>query len=112
VTIGYPKPERRAKTTRRRTRQRRQTRAEVRRIVFLRERGHCQRCGRRVRVDVEAWRPDRAHVNERVPRSRGGSPFDPENCELLCRDCHLPGGRHAPTAERQQAVTTRRRSTT
>jgi 5-methylcytosine-specific restriction endonuclease McrA len=61
----------------------------------------CERCGVRVSDLLPEWSPRRAHVNELVPRSRGGSATDPANLEVLCQSCHLPGGMHAPTAERQ-----------
>jgi 5-methylcytosine-specific restriction endonuclease McrA len=54
--------------------------------------------------DTEPWRDERAHVNERVPKSLGGSPYDPDNCELTCRGCHMPNGRHAPTVERMRKI--------
>lgn len=76
------------------------TRDECRAAVFRRECGICQRCGVRVRDELPKWHLQRAHVNEIVPRSKGGSPTDPANCELLCQGCHMPNGRHAPTADR------------
>ena len=40
------------------------------------------------------------HVDEIVPKSRGGSPHDPENCRLLCHAHHFSGAsgahRHTP----------------
>lgn len=80
------------------------TRAQCRAEVFARAHSHCQRCGRYVSDRFPEWHSQRAAVNETVPRSRGGDPTDPNNCELLCRDCHMPGGRHAPTPERMQAL--------
>jgi 5-methylcytosine-specific restriction endonuclease McrA len=102
MTIGYPKPERRARTKRRRERQQRRTRAVVRAIVLARAGGRCERCGRRVFDDVEAWRPDRAHVHEVVPRSRGGSRYDPENCVCWCAACHVGGGAHRVEGRRKE----------
>lgn len=39
------------------------------------------------------------HVDEKVPRSRGGDPHDPDNCLLKCYDCHFsgPSGAHRIT---------------
>lgn len=76
------------------------TRAQCCAVVFTRAGGRCQRCGRI--VSTTAWEGDvrRAHVNEMVPRSRGGDPTNPDHCELLCQGCHLPDGVHTPTAER------------
>jgi len=54
------------------------------------------------------WHDLRAHVNEKVPRSKGGDWTDPSNCELLCQRCHTGSG-HAPTAERAERLRNRRR---
>lgn len=57
--------------------------------VYAREGMRCQRCGRHV---VEPFTNDQplswAQVHEKVPRSLGGSPYDPDNCELLCMPHH------------------------
>lgn len=80
------------------------TRGECRVVVFARAHSHCERCGRYVSDRFPEWSINRAHVNEKVPRSRGGDPTDPTNCELLCQSCHLPGGQHAPTKERMEKL--------
>lgn len=80
------------------------TRAQCRAIVFARADHHCERCGRHVSDDRPPWHAQRAAVNEKIPRSRGGDPTDPVNCELLCRACHMPGGQHAPTKERMETL--------
>lgn len=46
----------------------------------------------------------RAHVNEIVPKSLGGSPTDLANLELTCPGCHQPHGQHAPTAARMRKI--------
>lgn len=107
--LGIPKPERAARKAAKRKTQatRRLTRAQVRTIVFTRAKGKCERCSRPVSFDVAAWKDERAQVNERVPRSRGGDPLDPvTNTELVCRACHFggPSGAHAPTAARMARV--------
>lgn len=63
-----------------------------------------QKCRREVSRDVHPANDARAQFNERVPRSRGGSPTDPDNIELTCRKCHFggPSGAHAPTPERMR----------
>lgn len=98
------KPERAARKakTRKAERTRALSRSQVRDIVFRRERGKCQRCRRDVSFDVYPWKDERAQVNENPPRSLGGNPLDPAQCELTCRKCHFggPSGAHAPTAER------------
>ena len=38
----------------------------------------CRSCGRRGRLEVD-------HV---VPLHLGGEPWDPDNCQALCRGCH------------------------
>jgi len=39
------------------------------------------------------------HVDERIPKSQGGSDTDPDNCRLLCFACHFsgPSGAHRKT---------------
>jgi 5-methylcytosine-specific restriction endonuclease McrA len=79
-------------------------RKECLRVVWLRAGSRCQRCGRGVlRPErTSGWEPWTGQVNELTPRSRGGDPLDPENCELVCKQCHFggPSGAHAPTADR------------
>jgi 5-methylcytosine-specific restriction endonuclease McrA len=103
VKIG-PKPARavRKRKKKRAERTRRRTRAQVRAIVLRRERDRCQRCGIPVSYDVHPAADARAQVNEIVPKSQGGDPLDPDNCELTCRKCHFggPSGAHAPTPAR------------
>jgi 5-methylcytosine-specific restriction endonuclease McrA len=110
TSIGFPKPERRSKEKRRTERRQRLSRAQCRMIVKRRAKDRCERCGRTVTDDCDPTDDRRAHVNEKVPKSRGGSPYDPENCELLCRACHLPGGQHAPTAERMAKIQRKKHS--
>jgi 5-methylcytosine-specific restriction endonuclease McrA len=102
--VRFPKPEPRAKVKARHDRQLEAARRRCVEVVFRRERGRCQRCGFVVRFDVHPVDPRRAHVNETIPRSRGGDPTNPDHCELLCVECHMPNGRHAPTAERLQKI--------
>lgn len=73
-------------------------------MVIQRAGSCCERCGRWVSDDMPDWSIRRAHVNEIVPRSRGGSETDPANCELLCPSCHMPDGQHAPTKARMQKL--------
>lgn len=80
------------------------TRRQCAAFVYERAGGRCERCGRVVKR--EGWKgdPALAHVNERLPRSRGGNPRDTTNCELVCQGCHLGCGGHAPTVERQRRL--------
>ncbi len=89
-----PKPERLATSRRRQARQQAEVRAACRRVVIARAGGLCEVCGVLVADDCEPHLPYRAHVHEIVPRSLGGNPYDPNNCQLLCRLCHLPNGQH------------------
>ena len=105
--LAYPKPERRRVLKRRAKRQQHLTRAQCRQIVYRRERMMCQRCQRKLSLDVYPPDPRFPHVNEKVPRSKGGDPLDPDNQELLCGTCHLPGGQHAPTVARMHQIQAR-----
>ena len=98
MSIGIPKPQRadRKAAKHQVERVQRKTRAVVRKIVYLRERGTCERCRIAVSFDVYAWADNRAEVHEEPPRSLGGDPYDPDQCHLLCRKCHQsgPSGSH------------------
>lgn len=83
-----PKPEPRAKAKAREQRRRVMVRRAVRETVYARESWRCQRCGRRVRLDVPEWAPNFAEVHEDPPRSLGGDPLDERCCILLCKLCH------------------------
>lgn len=106
--MRYPKPEPYAKVKARRRRNTAKARKECARIVWLRDGARCQRCGRGVLPpdQCSGWEPWRGDVNERIPRSKGGDPTDPDNAELLCQACHFggPSGAHAPTTERMKAA--------
>lgn len=65
---------------------------------------HCERCDVAISDDYPEWHPRRAHVNEKRPRSLGGSAIDITNLEAVCQRCHMPNGQHAPTAERQRII--------
>jgi 5-methylcytosine-specific restriction endonuclease McrA len=88
------------------------SRKACREFVYEREQMLCQRCGWRTRKPSDCYwtgDPHMAHINERVPRSLGGNPLDPDNCELVCMSCHMPNGQHAPTAERLAILTGRQK---
>lgn len=104
-----PKPEPHAKVKARRKRVTAAARKKCREAVIKKADSQCARCGGYASDDVPEWHPQRAHVNEIIPRSLGGSPIDMKNLELLCAKCHLPGGIHAPTRERWAAITGRKR---
>ena len=83
----------------------RKTRAVVRRIVFLREKGTCERCHVPVSFDVYAWADNRAEVHEEPPRSLGGDPYDPKQCHLLCHRCHTSGPSRSHITRQQMRTT-------
>lgn len=80
------------------------TREQCRAIVWRRAKDRCERCGNPVKHKAVAYPtdPERGDVNEIVPKSKGGDPTDPANCELICGRCHFGGesGAHAPTPAR------------
>ena len=86
----FPKPTRqdRLRAERAADLEAREARDRCRRIVYTREDGRCQGCGR----DLALYRDDSGrpvgHVDEQPPRSRGGDPTDPDQCGLLCPACH------------------------
>jgi 5-methylcytosine-specific restriction endonuclease McrA len=100
-----PKPEPRARVKARADRVFAEERKRCREIVYARECMRCQRCRRQCSLEAPEWADNFPHVNETVPRSRGGNPTNPDHCELICRECHFPNGQHAPTAERQARLT-------
>ena len=102
---------------------RRQLRARV-----LAEETHCALCGTRVDKTLGMQRgihgprcpgdctgcvpdPQRAEVDEDLPRSRGGSPYERTNCRLMHRACNNAKGKltiaewHAKTAHVTQTRT-------
>jgi 5-methylcytosine-specific restriction endonuclease McrA len=72
-------------------------------VVYRRAKGRCERCGIAVSGKRPLGHPQRAEMNHKVPRSRGGRD-DPDNCELICHACHMPDGQHAPTKTRMETL--------
>lgn len=110
VAEDLKKPERRCFKKNREKAKRKLTRGQVLEIVYRREHMFCERCGVRTRRFKDCtWEgdPRMAHVNEIVPRSKGGDPLNPDNCELTCARCHMPNGEHAPTPERMKQIQAR-----
>jgi len=60
--------------------QKRKERALIR-VLLERCHGLCEDCGK-----LPDWRGLSKH--EKVFRSRGGDPLDPDNTEMLCGKCH------------------------
>jgi hypothetical protein len=71
--VAQPKPERatRKAAKRKAARTFTLTRAQVRQLVFAREKGHCQRCRVPVSFDVAAWKDERAQ-SQREPSAVAG----------------------------------------
>lgn len=90
-----PKPLKadRLKAQRKIDRQWAKDRATCRQQVYDAADGRCQKCGRSLVLHPnEAFTiDDIAHIDEIVPRSKGGDPLDVTNCRCLCRGCHFSG---------------------
>ena len=85
----FPKPEPRAKVKARTVRQFAAARAKCIAAVWKRDGHVCQRCGIWLKKHTETDNPFLiGHVHEIVPRSRGGDPTNPDECELLCEKHH------------------------
>lgn len=103
---AVPKPEKRLAVERdTRRKQKALTRRQVRAIVWRRDKGICQRCGKKCIEPRKTYPsdPDMGHVNEPEMRSKKkGVALTPEACELICQGCHFggPSGGHAPTPDR------------
>ena len=66
---------------------RRQVRAQV-----LNDEDHCGICGQQVDKDLPAGTPWSPEVDEIIPVSKGGSPYDRDNCRLTHRICNARRG--------------------
>ena len=53
--------------------------ALTRRQVFMRDGYRCRKCGKRGRLEAH-------HI---VRLEDGGAAYDPDNCETMCRFCHI-----------------------
>lgn len=88
--LAFPKGEARKAQKERRKRENQKRRNLCIDAVFARDRSTCQKCGAYVAHKRDPWCTEHniGHVHEIVPRSLGGSPFDPANCLLLCGTHH------------------------
>lgn len=60
--------------------------ASIRKQVFDRSQGMCENCGATI-----TWK---FHMDEDIPKSKGGE-VSVVNCRALCSKCHIwPGGKH------------------
>lgn len=84
---------------------RRQLRAQV-----LAEEDDCGICGRPVDTTLPHGLPHSPEVDEIVPVSRGGNPYDRANCRLVHRLCNQRRGNGLRSQRRPAAtfITTRR----
>jgi 5-methylcytosine-specific restriction endonuclease McrA len=73
-------------------------REECRRITYERAGGCCEWCGKPLVLKPSEARHafEIAHIDEKIMRSKGGDPTNPDNCRCLCAECHL-GKRHGRT---------------
>lgn len=72
-------------------------RSKVRARV-LREENYCWLCGQSVDVNLRHGLPESPEVDEVIPVSKGGSPFDRANCRLAHRICNQKRGNKTPTS--------------
>lgn len=52
------------------------------------EETHCALCGEHVNPNLNHLDPRAGVVDEDIPRSRGGSPYERTNCHLMHRECN------------------------
>lgn len=92
-----PKPEPWKRVKARRKREFAKARKACRSAVYARDGGQCVRCGKRLFLNPSDEGADWfnvANINEKRPRSLGGSAIDPESANTLCAGCHTGTGRH------------------
>ena len=91
----FPKPEPRHVIKAKADRQYARLRKACVDAVWKRDGRECQHCGYwlyKHTVTDQMFKV--GHVHEIVPRSRGGSPYDPSNAVLLCARCHEQAHSH------------------
>ena len=59
---------------------------------LLREQNFCALCGREIDKTLKTPHPMSAEVDEIIPVSKGGSPIDPSNLQLVHRCCNIRKG--------------------
>ena len=65
---------------------------KIKEKVRQRDEWTCQRCGKYSDKSEENIYPGNLHVDHIKPVSRGGNEFDPDNLQLLCKECNLSKG--------------------
>ena len=68
------------------------TKRDKLRARVLREETHCGICGGLVDVKLPHGRPESPEVDELIPVSKGGDPYDRQNCRLSHRICNQRRG--------------------
>jgi 5-methylcytosine-specific restriction endonuclease McrA len=66
-------------------------RRAVRATVFAEE-DHCHICGRHVDKELPPYLPGSPTIDELIPVSKGGSPYDRSNCRLAHLRCNVRRG--------------------
>ena len=67
---------------------------ERQRNRLLRECSVCALCGREIDKSLKSPHPMSAEVDEIIPISKGGSPIDPSNLQLVHRACNIRKSNH------------------
>lgn len=109
MTQSLAKPEPRKRVKARQQRQAAKARKACREAVWARAESRCEwvedgcRCNKALVPSGYVW-IHIGHVDEIVPRSRGGDPHDPTNCRLMCPAHHFsgPSGAHRVTPNWRQ----------
>lgn len=73
-------------------------RASIRRRVYAMY-DHCAICGREVDTTLKPGTPLSPELDEIIPVSRGGSPYDIDNIQLTHKICNLRKGSKMPGDE-------------
>lgn len=95
--VTNPKPEPWKRVKARRQRLKAAGRKTCREIVYARDGGRCVDCAKLLYLNPSDEGADWynvANINEIIPRSLGGDPNDPDNCNTKCAGCHTGTGRH------------------
>ena len=79
-------------------------RRQVRACVF-RDEDYCALCGGLVDKTLPAYLPDSPEIDEIIPYSRGGSPYDRANCQLTHRRCNRSKGNGIQRKQRPPITT-------
>lgn len=87
-------------------------RARIRKRLLSRCNGKpiCALCGQPIDTSLRTPHPGSMEIDEKLPVSKGGDPFDLDNCQLTHRRCNQRKGNHqytrfdtppAPAAQRR-----------